>query len=253
MNASCLYEGTVRHRRWHPRHELEHRLALAYIDLCELPQLLAGRLASSRPGIVRFNRRDYFGEESRPLARAVREEVLAATGRSTLGPVRVLTQLRSFGHCFNPVSFYYCFDPGAEQVQALLAEVTNTPWGDRRSYAIAATTGGPVISGSFSKALHVSPFMDMNQVYTLRASEPGQTLSVHIESRRDGELTFDATLSLRRRELTLASLAEVTMRYPLASVRVLALIYADALKLRVAGAPIYKHPGARQTSDAGEP
>ena len=245
MSASCIYEGTVRHRRAQPRHELRHRLALAYLDLDELPQLLGGRLIARRPGLVRFRRRDYLGDPAVPLDDAVREHVRAATGVRPSGPIRVLANLRSFGHCFNPVSFYYCMDSSGECVQALVAEVTNTPWGERHAYVLASREGTRgVIGGALAKALHVSPFMGMDRLYALRASTPGETLSIHIESAGAGEPGFDATLALERRPLTRATLARTTVRYPLASARVLALIYAHALRLWLAGARVHPHPGA---------
>jgi uncharacterized protein len=92
--------------------------------------------------------------------------------------------------------------------------------------------------------MHVSPFMGMDHRYDLCASTPGQTLSVHIGSSRAGTAVFDATLSLRRRELTRASMAAMTARYPFATMRVLALIYAHALGLKRAGAPVHPHPKA---------
>ena len=52
------------------------------------------------------------------------------------GPIRLLTHLRYFGHCFNPVSFYYCFNDSDEKVEAIMAEVTNTPWKERYAYVI---------------------------------------------------------------------------------------------------------------------
>ena len=255
MSASCLYEGTVRHRRVAPVHEFKHRLALAYVDLDELPALLGGRLLARGIGPLRFRRRDYHGDQHVPLADAVRATVAAQTGSAPAGPIRLLTQLRAFGVCFNPVSFYYCFDAAGERVEAILVEVTNTPWGERHAYVIApvaegAAPPGPVgappavLEGSFSKRLHVSPFMGMDHRYTARAATPGETLSVHIESARDGARAFDATLSLRRRPLTPRAVARISLRYPLASARVLALIYADALRLRLAGASVFRHPEA---------
>jgi uncharacterized protein len=99
VSASCIYEGTIRHRRFEPRREFRHRLALAYLDLEELPGLLDGRLAARRLGPVRFRRRDYLGDPAVPLDRAVRDLVADQTGVRPAGPVRLLTQLRSFGHC----------------------------------------------------------------------------------------------------------------------------------------------------------
>ena len=192
MSASCLYEGTIRHRRLDPHREFSHRLALAYLDLDELPGLLDGRLVSGRPGLVRFCRRDYLGDPAVPLKRAVRDVVEEQTGTRPEGPIRLLTQLRSFGHCFNPVSFYYCFEPGGERVQALLAEVTNTPWGERHAYALdKAMPGSTLVTGSFDKRLHVSPFMSMDHVYRARATTPGETLSVQIENHQDDVKVFE--------------------------------------------------------------
>ena len=245
MSSSCIYEGVIRHRRLEPRREFRHRLALAYLDLEELPRLLGGRLVSPRPGLVRFRRRDYLGDPAVPLDRAVRALVSERTGERPAGPIRLLTHPRSFGYCFNPVSFYYCFDLAAERVQAVVAEVTNTPWGERHAYVLGAgDASGSVLNAQFEKAMHVSSFMGMDHRYDVRASTPGRTLSVHIGSSRAGTAVFDATLSLRRRELTRASLARTTARYPLATVRVLALIYAHAVGLKLAGAPVHPHPEA---------
>ena len=243
MSASCIYEGTIRHRRFEPRGEFSHRLSLAYIDLEELPGLLGGRLIARRPGLVRFRRRDYLGDPAVPLDRAVRDFVNDRTGARPTGPIRLLTQLRSFGHCFNPVSFYYCMEPSDERLQALVAEVTNTPWRERHAYVLASEPGSPaVLDAQFEKALHVSPFMGMDHRYRLRAARPADTLSVHISSSRAGTTVFDATLALRRRELTRASMAATTARYPLATVRVLMLIYAHALRLKLASVPVHRHP-----------
>jgi len=180
-----------------------------------------------------------------PLHSAVRDVVEDQTGARPEGPIRLLTQLRSFGHCFNPVSFYYCFGPGGERVQALVAEVTNTPWGERHAYVIdGKQRDSAVLAGQFGKALHVSPFMGMDHRYEARAATPAQTLSVHISSSRASVTVFDATLALRRRALTRASMARITVRYPLATVRVLALIYAHAVGLKLAGLPVHPNPQA---------
>ena len=245
MISSCIYEGVIRHRRLEPRREFCHRLALAYLDLEELPRLLGGRLVTRRPGLVRFRRGDYLGDPAVALDGAVRELVCERTGERPAGPIRLLAHPRSFGHCFNPVSFYYCFEAAGERLQAVVAQVTNTPWGERHAYVLGAGhASGSVLSAPFEKAMHVSPFMGMDHRYDVRASTPGRTLSVHIGSRRAETRVFDATLSLRRRELTRASLARMTARYPFATVRVLALIYAHALGLKLAGAPVQPHPKA---------
>jgi DUF1365 family protein len=242
MNASAIYEGTIRHRRFAVRpHEFSHRVALFYLDLEELDGLLGGRLVATRPGAVRFRRADYLGDPSVGLSDAVRMKVERETGTLPTGPIRLLTQLRTFGHCFNPVSFYYCFTP-QEQLEAVVAEVTSTPWGERHAYVLAGTAAGGVLAADFEKKLHVSPFMGMEQRYRWRVAAPAGTLSVHIESRESERRAFDATLALRRSPLTRSSLAAVTARYPAATLRVLALIYGHALALKLKGVPVHRRP-----------
>lgn len=237
---SALYAGTIRHRRFSPRrHEFRHSIGLAYLDLDEVGSLLGGRLVRARPGIVRFRREDYLGDPAVPLADAVRSLVARERGLEPDGPIRLLTHLRTFGHCFNPVSFYYCFDAAGEEVRAIVADVTNTPWGERHAY---------VLDGSdVDKAMHVSPFMGMDQRYSFRAPRPGGTLSVHIESTEGDERVFDATLGLRRQAFTSRNLARMTARLPAATLRVLALIYGHALVLKVKGVPVHSHPRTLHT------
>ena len=86
--------------------------------------------------------------------------------------------------------------------------------------------------------------MAMEHRYDWRVSAPSKRLEVNIESHRAGALAFDATLCLRRRELTGRALARMTARYPFATLRVLALIYAQALALKLKGVPVHPHPQA---------
>jgi DUF1365 family protein len=247
VTASCIYEGTIRHRRLAPRREFCHRLALWYVELDELPKLLGGRLLESSPGALRFRRRDYHGDPGVPLHSAVRDTVAEQTGSRPAGPIRLLTQVRSFGHCFNPVSFYFCLSADADRVQAILTEVTNTPWGERHAYVLRGSSdGSALLTSTVDKAMHVSPFMPMDLSYTARATTPAETLSVHMETSRAGTPVFDATLSLSRQELTGHSVRRLAVRYPAATVRVLALIYAQALRLKLAGASVHPHPRERR-------
>ncbi len=100
MSASAIYEGTIRHRRFAVRgHEFSHRVALAYVDLQELDGLLDGRLVARSAGVVRFRRSDYLGDPAIPLADEVRALVRQRSGSCPDGPIRMLTHLRTFGHC----------------------------------------------------------------------------------------------------------------------------------------------------------
>jgi uncharacterized protein len=267
MTASAVYEGWVRHRRFEPiEHSFRYRLFLMYLDLGELPEALDPYplFSARRPAPARFRRADFMGDPERPLAECAREQVVAASGERPPGPVRLLTGLRYFGHSFNPVSFYYCFDREGRRVEAVVADVQNIPWGERRPYVLArGERQGTVLGDDLDKTLHVSPLMSMDQTYSFRASEPGERLSVHIESRPRGDdpthetasdrdmggssrsrrsKNFDATLSLRRRELSPRTLAGLLSRYPAMSLQVVAKIYAQSLRLKLKGARYFPHP-----------
>jgi uncharacterized protein len=246
MTASAIYEGTVRHRRHTPvEHSFTYRHAMVLLDLDELPESLDRHPLHSASGraLARFRREDYLGDPDRPLADCVRDLVEERTGARPRGPVRLLTTLRTFGHSFNPVSFYYCFAAGGERVDAVVAQVTNTPWGESHSYVLARSDGHTVMRDTMDKVFHVSPFIGMDNHYDWRVTEPDARLLVHIDERDDGgRQVFDATLSLERHEMTGARLNRILLRFPATSLRVMALIYWNALRLKLKGAPYHRHP-----------
>lgn len=252
MSESALYEGRIRHRRFGPvEHEFEYPIFMAYLDLAELPDVLEPLplWSARRPALARFRRDDHLGDTGRPLAECVSDLVAAETARPE-GPIRTLTNLRYFGHCFNPVSFHFCFDPDGERVDAVLADVSNTPWGERHAYVIGNEEGSRVVRGRIEKNFHVSPMIGMDHVYEWSTSVPGERMQVHIESRetQSGQerKVFDATLSMRRRELSPANARRMLARYPATTAHLVARIYWQALRLRLKGAPWYPHP--EQTS-----
>jgi DUF1365 family protein len=251
MTASAVYEGWIRHRRFSPvEHEFRYRLFLMYLDLDELPSVLDRYplWSARRPSPARFRRADFMGDPERPLAECARDAVEEQTGARPAGPVRMLANLRTLGHVFNPVCFYYCFDVAGERVEAVIADVNNIPWGERHPYVLArGERQGTVLADELDKVLHVSPLMGMDQTYAFRATEPGERLSVQIESRpAGGSKAFDATLSLRRRELSGPLLTRMLVRYPAMSLQVVAKIYAQALRLKLKGARYFPHPGGRR-------
>jgi DUF1365 family protein len=248
---SALYVGHVRHRRFAPRpHAFRVGLFQLYLDLDELPEVFAGRWLwrVERRGVAAFHRADYLGDARRPLAAAVRDLVEARTGRRPDGPIRLLTHLRYLGYCFNPVSVYYCFDRGGTGVEAIVAEITNTPWRERHAYVLGAA--GNLARGGghhhrFGKRFHVSPFLPMDDEYDWRFSPPGARLAVHMRNRRAGGVHFDATLALRRRPITTASLAAALARYPFMTGQVIAAIHWQAARLWWRGTPVFDHPAGQ--------
>lgn len=244
---SGVYRGTVRHRRFDAvRHRFRTRLFFAYLDLGELDRLFAGRWwwSARRPAPMWFRRRDYFGPPDVPLADAVRDAVARRTGRRPDGAVRVLTNLRMFGYVFNPVSIYYCFDRD-ERLAAVLAEITNTPWGERHHYVVAGEPTRRTLRASFDKQFHVSPFQPMEQRYEWTLTPPGERLAVHMQNFAGGERVFDATLVLERRPWNTRQLAMAALRHPWMTAKVILTIHWHAFRLWCKRAPFHVHPAKR--------
>jgi len=239
-------------------HEFSYRMFMLYLDLGELPQVFERRWlwSARRPALAQFRREDHFGDPAVPLADSVRDLVANETGRRPGGPIRLLTHLRYFGHVFNPVSFYYCFDKHDSRVETIVAEVTNTPWGERHCYVLPQSmNAGKNGHGRYfpEKVMHVSPFMEMDIDYDWRFNAPGDALTVHMENAREGKKIFDATLVLEREEINGMSLSRALAAYPLMAVKVVAAIHWQALKLWLKGAPVHDHPdkGRMAAGDAG--
>jgi len=229
------------------RHEFSYRMFMLYLDLSELPSLFDRRWfwSASRPACARFRREDHFGDPAVPLSTSVRDLVARETGQRPAGPIRLLTHLRYFGHVFNPVSFYYCFDEDDSQVETIVAEVNNTPWGEQHCYVLpqSMNTGENGHGRYFpEKVMHVSPFMEMDVDYDWRFNAPGQALTVHMENARQGRKIFDATLVLERKEVNGPALAYALAAYPLMTIKVVAAIYWQALRLWLKGTPLHDHP-----------
>lgn len=247
---SCIYRGTVRHRRSQPTaHAFRYPLFMMYIDLAELPALFDGHLlwSARRPAPAWFRRADYLGDAAEPLDASVRDIVESRTGSKPSGPIRMLTHLRYFGYIMNPVSFYYCFTEVGE-VDAIVAEVNNTPWDERYAYVLGSENDvGSSGTKRFKleKEFHVSPFMEMDHSYDWRFSVPGKRLVVHMENHAASGKLFDATLVLRREELTGRSLARTLARHPWMTARVVSAIYWQALLLYLKRVPFQAHPEKR--------
>ena len=258
MTHSAIYRGEVRHRRFAPvENSFRYRLFMMYLDLSELPGLFEGARfwSADRPNLAWLRREDHLGDPSVPLETAVRDLVEERLGTRPAGPVRMLAHLRYFGHCFNPVSFFYCYSPGGEKLETIVAEVRNTPWKERHCYVMGEATGEATGNGwrrhRFRKAFHVSPFLPMELDYDWRFKEPGETINVHMIDSRQGLRLFDATLALRREPLTEASLRRVLLHYPLMTVKVVAAIHWQALRLAAKRAPFFVHPSKRTKTAGG--
>lgn len=246
VQHSALYEGTLRHARFGPTpHAFEYRVLMAWLDLDELPDALDAHplWSARRPAPARFRRRDYHGDPSVPLDQAVRDTVESVAGHRPTGPIRMLAHLRTWGWSFNPIACYFAMSPDGRQVDTLVAEVTNTPWHERHAYVIPVDAADLEQPARFPKAMHVSPFMDLDLDHALGFTEPGaDAFTVRMDDWRGDEHVFAAELDLHRLPLDRPTMGRALRRHPLPAQRVSAGIYWEALKLRAKHAPFRSHP-----------
>lgn len=246
---SCIYEGTIRHRRLHPRpNHFQYRLFFMYLDLAELPTIFDRHplWSCGTPNLAYFRRADHFGDPSTPMDQAVRDLVQERSGRRPDGPIRMLTHLRYFGHCFNPATFFYCYDKADRVLETIVVEIHNTPWGEVFCYVLPAGRNEHPLPGwhrfRFAKAFHVSPFIGMDIAYDWRFQEPGDRIRVHMIDYQKGAKLFDASLQLQRRPITHRALTRVLWKYPLMTGKVIAMIYFQAWRLLIKQTPVFTHP-----------
>jgi len=222
-----------------------------FLDLAELPDLfdIHPLWSYERFNIACFRRRDHFGDPSILLDQAVADLVEDRLGNRPNGPIRLLTHLRYFGHCFNPASFFYCYNAADTEVETIVVEIHNTPWGERHCYVLGAEQDEHPIKywrrHQFAKSFHVSPFIDMDIRYDWRFRLPDDSIRVHMIDYEKGEKLFDASLTLRRRPINRHALTRVILRYPVMTGKVISLIYWQSLRLLLKKTPVFTHPKKR--------
>ena len=244
LHNSAIYEGIVTHCRLKPvLHSFQYKVFMMYIDLSEAEKIFKKSWFWSfqKWNLACFLRKDYLGDNSISLDEAIRNKVEQEAGVRPKGRICVLTNFRYFGYIYNPITSYYCYDEN-DRLEYLVAEVTNTPWGERHAYVIPCNDEQGLISGSFSKEHHVSPFMPMQMEYSWRSNTPDDKLKILIDTFHLDQKYFMASLLLTRKELSPANLNKVTLAYPFMTLKVVTRIYWQALLLWLKKVPFYSNP-----------
>ncbi|MGB1158970.1 MAG: DUF1365 domain-containing protein [Porticoccaceae bacterium] len=256
---SRLYSGTLGHYRHLPvNNGFRYQVFMLYLDLDELSSVFHGHWlwSTSRANFAWFRRADYMGCAEQSLSQSVRDLVAEKTGSRPAGPIRLLTNLRYLFYKSNPVSFYYCFEQDGETLHSVVAEVTNTPWGQCYCYVLAEkhngqqrkSSGEVVTEHHFyqtAKRFTVSPFMPLDMDYQFEFSLPGEQLLVKMENHRQGEKVFDVELLLESQAINSSNLAKHLLKIPLMTAKVTAAIYWQAAKIWFKGVPFLGHAGEK--------
>jgi DUF1365 family protein len=249
--ASAIYVGEVSHTRLRPRrHALRYRIFMLLLDLDELPALNR-RLrwfSLGRFNLTSFLDRDHGDGSDTPLRRQIERHLDAAGLSIAGGPIRLLCLPRVLGYVFNPLSVYFCYAQGeragdqhaAPLLKAILYEVSST-FGERHSYLMPAEPDlNGVVRQKAAKRLHVSPFMDMDLDYRFRILPPdgagtSASLDVTIGTLDREGLLLHARFAAERRSLDDAGLLRAWFAHPLLTLKVIAGIHWEAIRLIAKG------------------
>jgi len=234
---SCIYVGEVRHKRLSPReHSFSYNIFFLAIDLDEIQELntFGWWFKCDKFAPLSFRSSDYLQQKEPITKQLVWQKVQHLGGQNFAGRVMFIGQMRCFGLYFSPINLYYCYNHN-NQLAYLLAEVSNTPWHERHYYLI--DLNGDLIC---EKDFHVSPFMDLNMQYHWRIKEPGEDLSLHIENYSDKKI-FTASVKMKRIEFSNQNLRNCLLAIPVMTLKTLAGIYWQALKLFIKGVPYVGH------------
>lgn len=243
-SGSCIYTGTIRHRRfWPTTHEFEYKTRMLYIDIDQLGEVLNRfPLSHSRlPAFGWFRRSDYHGDQNTLLDQHIRDQILAQTSKKFTGKIFLLTHLRYWGLLMNPISVFYCFND-QNRISFVVLQVTNTPWREKILYVLNANQEKLNQRFEFPKQMHVSPFNPMEMNYVCQINTPDHNLVVHLENHQTHSKHTDATLTLVRQPLTFPARAGLVLGFPHQTLKVVCGIYWNALRLWLKKTPFYSHP-----------
>ena len=248
---SAIYTGSVVHSRLRPRrHRLSYRVFTLLLDLDEVEALRSKVLGIERPGLLGFRASDH-GDGTTPLRQWAAERLADAGIVWDGGRVELLCYPRMLGFVFNPLTVWYCRDRSGE-LRGILYEVHNTH-GERHTYVLPASLSDGEVRHEAPKRFFVSPFMPPECLYRFRIVPAGDAVTVSIHEHDADGLLLAASFSGDRQPLTDRALLGLLLRYPLMTLKVVAGIHWEAVKLLAKGFRIFDHTPAARRIDHSAP
>lgn len=250
LNPLAIYKGVVSHSRFSPtKHAFKYKVFQICLDIKQpsLVDNISRFWSTGRFNLVRFKRHDYMPSE-RSLYDEVCQQIHCNTGEHFDGDVYLLTNLRYWGHCYNPASFYACYKDS--KLRYFICEVKNTPWGERFSYVHniddITKDDGDMHEAHFDKQFHVSPFMPMNLKYQWKYKISAGRIHVLMNLTEDNKPVFNANLNLTGEVLTSKQANWLPFKYPVMCLKTMLAIYWQALRLWLKKVPIFAHPNSHR-------
>lgn len=237
---SCLYKAEVMHRRTAPkRHAFKYGLFMFYIDLDEI-DLLDRRfnfIGHNRFAPYEFRDGDHYNPSKTDLKTSIKTYLKEQGIEESIGKIHLLTHLRTWGHLFNPVSFYFVTDVSGKPVCSI-AEVGNT-FKEQKLFISRSQLDGQSRSDSV-KNFYVSPFSELDTQFHFKIATPGQQMRIAISQSKNGETYFNSALSGTKRPLTGRALLMSALQFPLLTLKIVGAIHWQALLLHLKGVPYFR-------------
>ena len=237
--ASCLFEGTVVHKRLAPRrHEFAYRVFAVCLDVDEIDALDRHLrfFSRNRRNVLSFHDADLGSEGAEPVAAKARH-LLGRAGLAAFGArIELVCYPRLWGYVFNPLSVYFCRDASGT-VGAVIYEVSNT-FGERKSYVISGACPDAAMSQACAKEMYVSPFTGADGQYGFHCVAPSERVVIGVNFREAGVPILKTHFRGTRRPLTDRTILGLVARHPLMTVKVMGAIHYEAARLWAKGVPV---------------
>ena len=244
---SAIYQGKVRHRRFFPKaHHFDFPLFMVWLNLDQIDQFLNRSFWWGKKKFwpASFQQQNYLQSLlpfNNDCLKSRAKKLLKDKLNKEADQIFLMTHFRYFGLAFNPISCFYCFKNN--QLQAIIAEVSNTPWKEAIHYVLDCSQPPQQEKQKiwFDKKMHVSPFNPLDMHYQWYSNTPQKQFNLHLETHDPRGRVMDATLTLERIVASKKNLQKVLWQFPLMTLKVVWGIYWQAVKLWVKKVPLFDH------------